>query len=223
MLATPPNRTRVRRGPHKGRYDRASLDAVLDRAALAHIAIVDGGTPVCLPMLYACVGDALYVHGSRASRLIRLLAAGTPACVTVTRLHGLVLARSAFEHSANYECAIVFGSFASVDDEQERLGVFEAFTEKLLPGRWSEVRPPSAKELKASAILALDLAQAEASVKLRSGPPDDDDTPDATLDTWAGVLPLVTSWGDPEPSPGLRNGIGEPPSVKRAIEAVRWQ
>jgi uncharacterized protein len=190
---------------------------------VAHVAIVDGAVPVCVPMLYARVGGALYVHGSRASRLIRRLGAGAPACVTVTTLRGLVLARSAFEHSANYESAMIFGCFDVVDDDSERVGAFEAFTEKLLPGRWSEVRPPSAKELKASAILRLDLTRAQSSVKVRSGPPDDDDTPDASREVWAGVLPVVSCLGRPEPSPGLRRGIDLSPSVSRAVWGERWE
>ena len=132
----------MRRGPKKGRYDRASIDGVLDRGLLAHVAFADGDQAVCIPMLYARVGDTVYIHGSTASRAVRLLAAGAPACVTVTLVHALVLARSAFEHSANYDSVMVFGRFALVDDESERLRAFEAFTEKLLPGRWDEARRP---------------------------------------------------------------------------------
>jgi uncharacterized protein len=183
-------RVRVRRGPTKGRYDRESLEAVLDQSLIAHVAVVDGDIP--------------------------------SACVTVTRLRGLVLARSAFEHSANYESAMIFGSFAVLGDDTERLRALEAFTEKLLPGRWSEVRAPSTKELKASAILALDLGRSEASVKVRSGPPDDDDSPDAARDTWAGVLPVITFFGRPEPSPRLRQGIPESPSITRIVEVHGW-
>ena len=161
-----------------------------------------------MPMLYARVGDRVYVHGSRASRMMRTLAEGAPACLTVTLVHGLVLARSAFEHSANYESVVVFGRFEEIAESDERLTAFEAFTNQLLPDRWREVRAPNRKELKATTILALPLA--EASAKVRSGPPDDDDSPDAALETWAGVLPLVTSFGAPQPSPGLRPGIPLP-------------
>ena len=210
-----PSRVKVRRSPKKGRYDRASIDAVLDRGLLAHVAFVDGGEPVCIPMLHARVGDLVYIHGSTKSRAVRVLAGGAPACVTVTVVDALVLARSAFEHSANYESAIVFGAFSPVEDAEERLRAFEAFTEKLLPGRWDEVRQPSAKELKATEILALEID--EASAKVRTGPPDDDDSPDAELDTWAGVVPILTSYGTPEPSPGLRPGIELSPSVRRLV------
>jgi nitroimidazol reductase NimA-like FMN-containing flavoprotein (pyridoxamine 5'-phosphate oxidase superfamily) len=211
-----PTRVRVRRGPKKGRYDRASVDDVFDRGLLAHVAFADGDDDaVCIPMLYARVGDRIYIHGSTKSRAVRLLAGGAPACLTVTLVHGLVLARSAFEHSANYDSVMAYGAFAPVDDEDERLRAFEAFTEKLLPGRWDEVRQPNAKELKATEILALELD--EASAKLRTGPPDDDDSPDAELDTWAGVLPIVRSYGAPAPSPGLRPGIEPSESVRRLL------
>ena len=210
-----PSRVRVRRGPKKGLYDRASIDAVLDKGLLAHVAFVDGGEPVCIPMLYARVGDRIYIHGSTKSRMVRALAAGAPACVTVTVVNALVLARSAFEHSANYDSAIAFGTFALVDDPEERMRAFEAFTEKLLPGRWHEVRQPNPKELKATDILALEID--EASAKVRTGPPDDDDSADAELDTWAGVLPILTSYGRPEPSPGLRPGIELSESVRRLL------
>jgi uncharacterized protein len=213
----PPTRIRVRRAPHKGRYDRGTIDAVLDRGLVAHVAFVDGGQPCCIPMLYARDGDRIFVHGSSASRLMRTLAAGAPACLTVTTVHGLVLARSAFEHSANYESVVVFGRFDVVEDRDERLAAFEAFTEKVLPGRWSEVRPPNRKELKATLILSL--AIDEASAKVRTGPPDDDDSEDAALDTWAGVVPITTAFGAPEPSPGLRPGIEPGQSVLRLFES----
>jgi uncharacterized protein len=207
-------RVRVRRSPRKGRYDRASVDAVLDRGMIAHVAFADSGSPFCVPMLYARVGDQVYIHGSTASRAMRLLGGGAPACLTVTSLHGLVLARSVFEHSANYEAVMVLGVFRQVE-AGERLTALKAFTERLLPGRWSEVRAPSAKELKATAILALEIS--EASVKVRTGPPDDDDSPDAAIDTWAGVIPLNVVYGEPEPSPGLRPGVGVSPSVVRLL------
>jgi nitroimidazol reductase NimA-like FMN-containing flavoprotein (pyridoxamine 5'-phosphate oxidase superfamily) len=214
-----PDRIRVRRAPQKGRYDRATIDAVLDGGLVAHVAFVDGDQPCCIPMLYARVGDRIFVHGSSASRLLRTLATGAPACVTVTTVHGLVLARSAFEHSANYESAVVFGRFEVVEDADERLAAFEAFTEKLLLGRWDEVRQPNRKELKATLILALTIDQASA--KVRTGPPDDDDSEDAALDTWAGVVPIETAFGAPEPSPGLRAGIAPGASVRRLVDGGR--
>lgn len=210
-----PRRIKVRRGPKKGRYDRESIDAVLDRGLVAHVAFVEDEEPVCIPMLYARVGDRIFIHGSTASRAVRALGAGAPACLTVTVIDGLVLARSAFEHSANYDAVMAFGRFTPVADDAERLRAFEAFTEKLLPGRWDEVRQPSPKELKATEILAMEID--EASVKTRSGPPDDDDSPDAELDTWAGVVPILRTFGAPEASPGLRADIPLSASVRRLL------
>jgi nitroimidazol reductase NimA-like FMN-containing flavoprotein (pyridoxamine 5'-phosphate oxidase superfamily) len=210
-----PSRVRVRREPERGRYDRAAIDEVLDRGLVAHVAFVDGDQAVCIPTLYARVGDRVYIHGSTKSRAVRMLADGAKACVTVTVVNGLVLARSAFEHSANYESAMAFGTFTLLEDPDERMQAFEAFTEKLLPGRWDEVRQPSAKELKATEILAMEID--EASAKVRSGPPGDDESADSELDTWAGVVPIVRSFGLPEPSPGLRPGIEVSESVRRLL------
>jgi nitroimidazol reductase NimA-like FMN-containing flavoprotein (pyridoxamine 5'-phosphate oxidase superfamily) len=211
----PPDRIRVRRLPEKGRYDRATIEAILDRALVAHVAFVAQDGPVCIPLLHARVGERLLVHGSRASRALRLLAGGADACVTVTSVHGLVLARSAFEHSTNYESVVAFGRFEAIEDEAERLSALEAFTEKILPGRWAELRAPTAQELKATSVLALPLDAASA--KVGSGGPDDDDSEDAALDVWAGRIPFVTTYGEPVPSPGLRSGIPVPPSVRRLL------
>jgi uncharacterized protein len=208
----PPDRIRVRRNPKKGRYERETVESILDRGLVAHVAFVDDGEPVCIPMLYARVGDKLYIHGSRASRAMRLLAAGPQACLTVTLMQGLVLARSAFEHSANYESVVAFGRFEEIDDDAERLDALAAFTDKLLPGRFSEVRSPNAKEMKGTVVLAMPIDQVSA--KVRHGPPDDDDSEDAALDIWAGELPIVTTFGEPVPSPGLRPGIPLPSGLR---------
>jgi nitroimidazol reductase NimA-like FMN-containing flavoprotein (pyridoxamine 5'-phosphate oxidase superfamily) len=208
----PPDRIRVRRNPKKGRYERETVESILDRGLVAHVAFVDRSEPVCIPMLYARVGDKLYIHGARSSRMMRLLAAGSPACLTVTLMQGLVLARSAFEHSANYESVVAFGRFDPIDDDAERLAALAAFTDKLLPGRFSEVRSPNANEMKATAVLAMPIDQVSA--KVRYGPPDDDESEDAALDVWAGEVPIVTGFGEPVPSPGLRAGIPLPASLR---------
>jgi len=209
------DRVRVRRQPKRGRYARADVEAVLDAGLVAHLAFVHDGQPYCIPTLYARAGDQVYVHGSSASRMLRALSDGAPACLTVTLLHGLVLARSVFEHSANYESAVVLGTLRAVEGDDERLAALEAFAEKLVPGRWDEVRGPSRKELKATAILALTLD--EASVKTRTGPPSDDDSEDAELDVWAGVLPIDSGFGEPVASPGLRDGIALSESARRLL------
>jgi nitroimidazol reductase NimA-like FMN-containing flavoprotein (pyridoxamine 5'-phosphate oxidase superfamily) len=206
---------RVRRHPERGRYDRASVNSVLDGVLFGHVAFVDGGQPYCIPMLQARVGDTVYVHGSSASRTLRLLGAGVPACLTVTAIDGLVLARSAFEHSANYRSAVLLGAFRRIEGAAEQLAALEAFANKLVPGRWDEVRPPSERELKATAIVGLPIDQA--AVKVRTGGPTDDDSADADRNTWAGVVPITTRFGEPEPSAGLRAGIALAASVRRLV------
>lgn len=208
-------RTRVRRQPARGAYHRDSVHAVLDAALVGHVAFVDDGQPFAIPMLQARIDDVVYIHGSSASRAIRVLAEGVPACLTVTVLDGLVLARSAFEHSANYRSAILLGRFERLDGESERVAALEVFTNKLIPGRWNEVRRPDRNELKATTILRMPIV--EASVKSRTGPPSDDDSPDAAGDTWAGVIPVVTRFGEPLPSPGLRDGIPLATSARRLL------
>ena len=216
MTIRPSDRVRVRRNPKKGRYERARIEAILDRSLVGHVAFVDRGAPVCIPMLYSRIDGRICVHGSRASRAMRLLGRGGPACFTATVLDGLVLARSAFEQSANYESVVAFGRFHEITGDEERLAALAAFMDKLLPGRWSEVRPPSAKELKGTTVLAMEIE--EASAKVRSGPPDDDDSEDAALDVWAGEVPIVHSFGAPVPSPGLRQDIAIAASVKQLLE-----
>jgi uncharacterized protein len=209
----PRGRSCVRRNPHRGHYDRATIDDVLDANLVAHVAFVDAGQPFCVPFLYVRTGDSLLIHGSSASRAMRILGDGVPACFTVTALDGLVLARSVFEHSANYRSVTVLGAFQQVGAPPEQVVAFRALTDALVPGRWDEVRPPSDQELKASTILVL--AIDEASAKIRTGPPTDDDSDDAALPIWAGELPLVSHWGSPIPSPGLQADIAVPQSVNQ--------
>lgn len=199
--------------PSRASYQRHVIDAILDQAWLAHLAFVVDRQPYAIPTLHARVGDAVYIHGSSASRAVRN--AGEPVCLTVTLIDGLVLARSAFHHSVNYRSVVVLGQAHAVVGAHERLLALQAFTEGLLPGRWAEVRPPSAQELKGTGVLKLDLA--ECSAKVRTGPPIDDE-PDYELDAWAGVVPLLTVPGTPQPDPRLRAGI-EPSLSVRALLA----
>jgi len=209
----PSPRTRVRRLHERGRYDRETIDAVLDAGLVAHLGFVHDEQPFVVPTLHARVGDRVYVHGSAASRTLKELAAGIPACLTVTLLDGIVLARSIFEHSMNYRSVVVLGTATPVIEPDEQATALEAFSEKILPGRWAEARPPTAKELKATSILRLPLD--EASAKIRTGGPEDGDTPDAELDVWAGHLPLVVRALAPVPDPTLRPGIPIPPALER--------
>ena len=216
MPTTAPSpRTRLRRNPKRAEYDRAAIHAILDASPICHLGLVDDGQPFVLPTLHARAGDELLLHGSAAGRSMRALAAGAPVCVTVTLVDGLVLARSAFHHSMNYRSAVLLGTVRLVDDPGEKSAALEAFTEKLVPGRWPHVRWPSPKELKATKVLALPID--EASAKVRTGPPVDDDE-DYELDVWAGVVPLALKPGAAEADPRLREGIDAPGHV-RALSA----
>jgi uncharacterized protein len=209
-------RTRVRRHSERARTERSDLLAVLDAGMICHLGVVVNGSPVVLPTAYGRVGDTLYLHGSSANRSLHA-ADGHEVCVTVTHFDGLVCARAAFAHSVNYRSAVVFGIARIVTDEAERLTGLRAVTEQMIPGRWDTLRAPTRKELAATSVLAVPLA--EASVKVRTGPPKDEPA-DLGSGVWAGVLPLITSFGAPEPDPELQPGIGTPEHI-RARLAVR--
>jgi len=208
---SPSRRVRVTRLHERARYDREAIDAVLDAGLVAHLGFVSDDQPFVIPTLHARLGDDVFVHGSAASRTLRALEDGIAACLTVTLLDGIVLARSVFEHSMNYRSVVVLGTAVPVGEPDEKLAALEAFTEKLLPGRWAETRPPTGKELKATSVLRLPLD--EASAKIRDGGPEDGDTPDAELDVWAGHVPLVVEALAPVPDPSLRAGIPVPPGL----------
>lgn len=204
----PSERVRLRRKRDRGRYERELIEAILDEALIAHLGVVEDGQPFVIPTLHARHGDVVYCHGSPASRTLRALAAGAPACLTVSLIDGLVLARSVMHHSANYRSVVLLGRDRVLSDPAEKLVALEAVVEHIAPGRWQDARPPSENELKATAVLALPLE--EASAKVRSGPPLDDED-DYALDCWAGVIPLSLAAGAPQEDPRLRPGI-EPPA-----------
>ena len=190
---TPPTpRTTVRRRPQRGHYDRETIDAVLDEGFVCHLGVVDDHGPVVLPTGYVRIGGEVVLHGSAANRMLRLAAEGRPVCVTVTLLDGLVLARSAFHHSMNYRCVVVFGQ-ARVLEGDEKVRALEAFVDHIVPGRSAEARPPDDRELAATLVIAVPLD--EASAKVRTGPPSDDEA-DLALDVWAGVIPLSLVRGE---------------------------
>jgi uncharacterized protein len=200
------SRTRFRRKPSRGSHDRAAIEAIFDEALVSHLGFLDDGLPVVIPTLHVRVGAHVYLHGSAASRALRE-SKGTEVCLTATLVDGLVLARAVMHHSANYRSAMLFGAGAWIDDEEEKLTALEALVEKLVPGRWGDARLPTEKELRATALLRIPLE--EASAKVRTGPPGDDDE-DMELPVWAGVVGLRTVAGEPEPDPLLAAGI-EPP------------
>ena len=204
-------RVRLRRRRERASYERETIDAILDEALVAHLGIVEDGQPLVLPTLHARVGDVVYCHGSSASRTLRAMASGISVCLTVSLIDGLVLARSAMHHSANYRSAVLLGRARLVEDRAERLAGFEAIVERIVPGRWKDVRPPTDQELKATALLALPIV--EASAKARTGGPIDDE-PDYGLPAWAGVIPLSLRAGEPRPDPRLAPGIPVPDYVR---------
>jgi nitroimidazol reductase NimA-like FMN-containing flavoprotein (pyridoxamine 5'-phosphate oxidase superfamily) len=203
---------RVRRLPERGRYDRETINEILDTALFCHIGFVSNGQPFVIPTLHARVGDVLYVHGSQVSRMLRELREGTEVCVTATILDGLVLARSVFNHSMNYRSVVVLGVAEEVEGA-EKLEALRAVAEHVIPGRWEDARQPNAKELRATSVLRLPLDRASA--KVRTGPPKDDKE-DMGLPIWAGVLPLrlVPS----EPVADARTGSPTVPSY-----VTRWR
>jgi nitroimidazol reductase NimA-like FMN-containing flavoprotein (pyridoxamine 5'-phosphate oxidase superfamily) len=207
----PSERVRLRRKRERGSYERALVESILDEALIAHLGIADGhGQPFVIPTLHARRGEVVYCHGSSASRTLRALQAGAPVCLTVSLLDGLVLARAALHHSANYRSVMLLGRATEVQEPAEKLAALHAIVEHIVPGRWSDVRPPSENELKATSVLAIPIE--EASVKIRTGPPLDDEA-DHALTAWAGVIPLASEAQAPQPDPRLRAGIAAPAYV----------
>lgn len=215
---TPTPRTQVRRLPKRGTYDREAVYRILDEGLVCHVGFVADGQPYVIPTGYGRVEDTLYLHGSAASRMLGVVGAGVPVCVTVMLMDGLVLARSAFHHSVNYRSVMILGSAQEVTTEEEKWNALRAFTNHMVPGRWDDVRKPTEQEMKATTVLALALE--EVSAKVRTGPPIDDEG-DYALPVWAGVLPLRLTPGDPVSDPRLTQPLQPPAYVRnyrRSIE-----
>ena len=208
----PGRRTRVRRKPDRGHYDRDTIYRILDQALFGHVGVVVGGMPYVIPMVIARRGDELLLHGSARSRLMRLVAAGCEVCVAVAHLDGLIVARSLFDSSLNYRSVTVFGQARPVTAPGDKLSALRTIVEHVLPGRWGEARPPSERELRATAVVSVPLA--EASAKVRSGPPQDSKA-DLSLGVWAGELPLRVMSLPPVADPLLADDIPLPASVAR--------
>jgi nitroimidazol reductase NimA-like FMN-containing flavoprotein (pyridoxamine 5'-phosphate oxidase superfamily) len=203
-------RTTLKRAPRRGSFDRETIYRILDEAFVCHVGFTIDQRPVVIPTAYARVGDDLLIHGSTVSRMLITLAMEVDVCVTVTLIDGLVLARSAFDHSLNYRSVMIFGKAKVLIDRQEKVAALRAFTEQIIPRRWDEVRPPNVQELKATTVLVLPLQ--EVSAKIRTGAPIDNEQ-DYELDIWAGVIPLKLSVGEPIADERLKEGISIPPSV----------
>jgi nitroimidazol reductase NimA-like FMN-containing flavoprotein (pyridoxamine 5'-phosphate oxidase superfamily) len=202
--------TTVKRHPERGHYDRATVDAILDEALVCHVGFVADGRPVVIPTLGVRVGSTYYFHGSSLSRMLNVLAEGPEVCIAVTLVDGLVLARSAFNHSVNYRSVVVFGRASEVTDEGEKWRALEALVDHVVAGRWADVRQPTAQEMKATTVVGVALDRSSA--KIRSGPPKDLES-DYGLPVWAGVVPLAMTAGAPEPDPRLDSAILPPPAI----------
>ncbi len=210
-MEAPTERTRVRRLPERGSYDRTQIDSILDEALYCHVGIVaPDGYPVVIPTIHTRVGDTLYFHGSPASRLLRAMNTGDEVCVTVTLLDGLVIARSAFHNSMNYRSVVVIGVPRLVESPAEKLAALEAITNHIVRGRWAESRPVTDKEITGTSVAALDIA--EASAKIRTGGPVDDEA-DSDLPIWAGVVPITLVPGAPIGDERVLPGVAPPPNV----------
>jgi nitroimidazol reductase NimA-like FMN-containing flavoprotein (pyridoxamine 5'-phosphate oxidase superfamily) len=201
------DRTKLKRLPKRGHFDRETVYAILDEGFICHVGFAVDGKPFVIPTGYARVEDKLYIHGSQASRMLRSLAGGLDACVTVTIVDGLVLARSAFHHSMNYRSVLVFGRATLVDDPKEKYDALLALSEHIVRGRWADVREPNEQEMKQTTVLCLPIE--EASAKIRTGPPLDDEE-DYALPMWAGVVPLKLVAGEPVDDPRLPPEIPVP-------------
>lgn len=216
-------RNRVKRAPERGSYDHATVHAILDSAMLAHVSYVLDGQPFCTPTLIWREGAVLYWHGSSASRMIRHLATGVQACVVVSHLDGLVLARSGFNHSANYRSAICFGTTELVSDPEEKMAQLLAATDRFYPGRSTSLRAISTQEVKATAVIRMPITEASAKIRAKNV---GDDEEDGRHPVWAGVIPVTTVLGAAQPSPALLPGLAMGtdlapyPSGRRLDEAL---
>lgn len=214
----PTKRTRVRRLPKRGAYDRATIDAILDEGLVCHVGFVVNGQPFVIPTLHARDGDRVLIHGSAASRMLTIVGEGVDVCLTVTLLDQLVIARSAFHSSMNYRSVVMLGKARLIEEPNAKMEALRALVEHLIPGRWDDCRQPNAREMKATWILEIPID--EASAKIRTGGPIDDDE-DYALDLWAGVLPMGSGFGKPIADTKLRRGIKTPAYLARYARPSR--
>ena len=205
-------RNRVRRLPQRGYYDAETIYKILDEALICHVGFVDNNEPFVIPINFARMDDTIVLHGSKSSRLLKHIEAGKPVCIETTIVDGLVLARSVFHHSVNFRSVVLFGTGRTIEDEQEKIAALKAVTEHLIPGRWNEARLPNQKELNATQVVAIKID--EASAKIRTGPPGDDEE-DYDLPVWAGLLPLAESALIPIPDEKRKADIALPDYIAR--------
>lgn len=211
-------RTRVVRGPNRANYDRETIHAIIDDAIICHVGTVIDGRPVMIPTAHWRVGERIYIHGASKNRILAAIANGAEACLCITHLDGLVMARSAFHHSANYRSVITYGKGEAVTDPAGKMEHSRLFVEKLEKGRWDKIREPDIQELKATLFVGFDLT--EVSAKIRTGDPVDDDE-DYALPVWAGVVPCGNVWGDPIDDTRLDPALADDPRVVPSVPSVK--
>jgi nitroimidazol reductase NimA-like FMN-containing flavoprotein (pyridoxamine 5'-phosphate oxidase superfamily) len=212
------NKNRVKRHPERGAYDKRTVFQIIDEALICHVAFVQDGQPFIIPTLHARQDESILLHGASSSRLMRHIEAGQELSLAFTLVDGLVLARSVFSHSVNYRSVVLFGQGKKIASPDEKSAALERFTERIMPGRWADARPPTAVELKATSVVTVPIELASA--KIRTGPPIDDG-PDMKLPVWAGVVPVRQAVGVPEPDPQLGDGIELPGYIERYVQARR--
>jgi nitroimidazol reductase NimA-like FMN-containing flavoprotein (pyridoxamine 5'-phosphate oxidase superfamily) len=205
------DRNKVRSAPVRADYDKKTVYDIVDGGMICHVGFAVDDQPYVIPTIHVRIDDTIYFHGSSKSRLINHLSRGSKVCITVTKLDGLVLARSVFHHSMNYRSAVIFGRGRLIKDRAEKLKVFEAITEKLVKGRWADARVPNEKEIDVTAVAAVEIE--DASAKMRTGPPKDD-ADDYKLDVWAGEIPIEEVRKNPQPDPALKDDIKLPDYLK---------
>jgi nitroimidazol reductase NimA-like FMN-containing flavoprotein (pyridoxamine 5'-phosphate oxidase superfamily) len=198
-MPAPSDRSRLRRIPDRGSYDRETVHGIIDEARICHVGFTVEGQPFVIPTIHARMGDHIVLHGAKASRLLKHAEAGHPLCITMTLLDGLVLARSVFHHSMNYRSVVLFGKGVPITEDEQKMAALERISEHLLPGRWEDARQPTEKEMNATRMVAVPID--EATAKVRQGPPGDDEE-DYALPVWAGVLPYALVAGSPIADPG---------------------
>ena len=208
-------KNKIKRVPKRGHYDVKTINGILDSAMHCHVGFVYEGYPVVIPTAFGRKENTIYIHGSTASRMMKSLADGIEVCLTVTKLNGIVLAKSAFHHSMNYESVVIFGKAKKIESGHEKLEALKAFSDHLIPGRWEEVRLPNEKEMKATMVLKLEVD--DSSAKIRTGGPVEDKA-DEQLPIWSGVLPIQTHYEQPVPAEKNRS---LPPSVSQFYSGLK--
>ena len=208
------HRSKIKRIPARGYYDKETINQILDEALYCHVSFIQSNQPYIIPTIHARMCDRIVLHGAKGSRLLKHIAEGNKVCVAITLMDGLVLARSVFHHSMNYRSVVIFGKGKLIENKVKKLEALKAITEHLIPGRWEDARQPNEKEMNATTVVSIDID--EASAKIRTGPPIDDEE-DYNLAVWAGLIPISKKFDSPENDPRLNDDIAIPNYIRDKI------